>query len=90
MSVYRSDRPDGANASITRAQTARSWIDCLQTFTQNPSYRLLPGPEGPPSIAIYLLPPHACILLMAMHYLLGTSSCKLCVNLFVFLSKTSL
>ena len=27
MSVYRRDRPDGANASIDRDQTARSWID---------------------------------------------------------------
>ena len=80
MSAYRGDRPDGANASIARAQTARSWIDCLQTYTQSPSYRLLPGPEGPPSIAIA----GACYLASPMLALRAPDMYVLAVHAFVF------
>ena len=64
MSMHRGDRHDGDNASIARAQTARNWIDCLQTFTQSTSYRLPPGAQRPPSNTISLLPSHACNLLI--------------------------
>jgi len=78
--VYRGDRPDGANASIARAQTARSWIDCLQTYTQSPSYRLLQGPEGPPSIA----KAGACYLASPMLALRAPDMYVLAVHAFVF------